>query len=148
MSIGQLSKIYKDLKENLDSCKINTAKSFGVNKTDLFSEWIHGLSIIRNICAHHGRLWNKSIPVNMFSWNKTQPINNFLSKSLITNYPSNPNKLYAPICCIQYLLDIIEPSNNFRDKLKTLFQKHPFVDEKNMGFPRNWDREQFWNKVF
>lgn len=45
---------------------------------------------------------------------------------------------------ITYLLDIINPNNTFRDKLRDLFVEYPNIDVVAMGFPRNWQNEPFW----
>ncbi|WP_420846979.1 Abi family protein [Methanolapillus ohkumae] len=33
---------------------------FGIPSLNILENWFHGISIIRNICAHHGRLWNRT----------------------------------------------------------------------------------------
>ncbi|WNY23980.1 hypothetical protein MmiHf6_13050 [Methanimicrococcus hongohii] len=136
MSMGQLSSLYKNLNDTKKG-KIDIAKTFGLNKSILFSSWIHGISIVRNICAHHGRLWNKSIPVNFINLNE-------MKNQFIMIIPANQNKIYVPICCIQYLLNIIEPQNDFKIKLKNLLLKYPSIDLDAMGFPNGWDKEMFW----
>ena len=141
ISFGQLSLLYKNLDDSKGP-KINIAKHFGLNTTHLLGKWIHGIHIIRNICAHHGRLWNRSIPVEMLIQNE---ISKDLQNSFIKIMPSSPNRIYASICSIQYLLDIIESNNTFRNELKELMNKLPANQKGNMGFVKNWDKDQFWN---
>lgn len=53
ISFGSLSKLYSMLKTEEQKNVIQKLK--GINN-NLFKNWLHALSIIRNICAHHSRL--------------------------------------------------------------------------------------------
>ena len=55
MSLGQLSKWMGNLKLRTDRSAI--AKPYGLDESVLVS-LAHHLTYVRNICAHHGRLWN------------------------------------------------------------------------------------------
>ena len=144
ISFGQLSHLYKDLDDSKGP-KINIAKYFGLNATNLMSEWIHAIHIVRNICAHHGRLWNKPISVDVLDPAK---ISKDVLFPFVTKIPVDKHRyrLYSSICCIQYLLDRIEPENNFREGLKNLMQQRPANLKGDMGFVKNWDKENFWSK--
>jgi len=67
-SFGSLSFVYNNLKPGRDKRVI--AKYFGLNERTMES-WLHTIIYVRNICAHHGRLWNRdysiapSIPVSL-----------------------------------------------------------------------------------
>lgn len=140
MSFGQVLSLYQNLDDS-KKCKIDIAKYFGLMKTKDLIQWMRAFRIIRNICAHHGRLWNKSIPANVWL-NPQNMLNPF-----ITIYPQNPNrnKIYASICCIQYLLNIIEPANTFGSDLKIIMQQKSQNESKAMGFPTGWENEVFWS---
>lgn len=58
-SFGSLSKLYGNLKPAVQSKDIIAAEFKTVNHTYLAS-WLQSIAQIRNICAHHGRLWNKN----------------------------------------------------------------------------------------
>lgn len=62
ISLGQLSMWYNNLKNRPDRQAI--AKVYGLDESVLVS-LAHHLTYIRNICAHHGRLWNKQVTVKM-----------------------------------------------------------------------------------
>lgn len=62
ISLGQLSKWLGNLKLRADRQAI--AKPFGLDEKVLVS-LAHHLTYVRNICAHHGRLWNKQFTVTM-----------------------------------------------------------------------------------
>ena len=58
--------------------------------------------------------------------------------------PVAKDRIYFNICMIKFFLDIISPTNDFKNKLLTLFGKFPQIDLKAMGFPTGWDREPLW----
>jgi abortive infection bacteriophage resistance protein len=57
LSLGTLSKLFENLRISPE--KKAVAAHFGLNAFVLES-WMHTLSHVRNICAHHGRLWNRN----------------------------------------------------------------------------------------
>jgi len=59
-SIGLLSKIFSNLKK--EKCKDKITFHFGLKGVDILTNWMHCFSVIRNICAHHGRIWNRRLP--------------------------------------------------------------------------------------
>lgn len=59
-SFGALSKMLKYVKEPM--CR-EVAKTYDIQPKVLES-WVHSLSVLRNICAHHGRLWNRMFGVS------------------------------------------------------------------------------------
>jgi abortive infection bacteriophage resistance protein len=59
-SFGSLSFVYSNLKPGRD--KRTIANYFGLNERT-FESWIHSIIYVRNICAHHGRLWNRDYSI-------------------------------------------------------------------------------------
>ena len=53
---SELSKICQNLNSRSDRTDI--AKAFNVKNDNVFCSWLHTLNYVRNICAHHARLWN------------------------------------------------------------------------------------------
>ena len=55
------------------------------------------------------------------------------------------NKLFAYLCCIKYILDIVSPDNDFLANLQALIsQGGPLLSLKDMGFPDNWKHLGVW----
>lgn len=59
LSLGTVSLIYKYLKLEL---KKEVASRFLVDYKILQS-WLHSLSYLRNLCAHHSRIWNRNFTI-------------------------------------------------------------------------------------
>lgn len=139
-SFGSLSKLYGNLKPTVKAKDIIAAEFKTVNHTYLPS-WLLSIAQIRNICAHHGRLWNKNLP--------GRP--NLLPKPpapWLNNVPpvNEHHMLYIHICCMKYLLDVVSPEHHCKERVSDLFQKYPNVDLKALGFPVNWHEEPLWQK--
>ncbi|WP_338103232.1 Abi family protein [Methanolapillus millepedarum] len=137
VSFGTLSLVFKYLHMNQSKQKIMVHFDFNSKDDDILKGWIHNLSIIRNICAHYGRLWDRELPIAV-KFPQNSP------RLFIKNTAVNPKKLYASICCIQYLLNSINQGNEFKIEFQELLRKYPSINTKKMGFPKRWAHENFW----
>lgn len=135
LSLGGICHIYKNLKDN--SLKKKIAKAFGLQPI-IFESWILTLAGLRNICCHHGRLWNRIL--------KLRPtIPNKINHKWIANAATiDVQRVYFRLCIIKYLLISVSPNNSFKEKLIALLSKYPSVDIAAMGFPANWQDESLW----
>lgn len=132
-SFGTLSMLFKLLKPNLTRRAI--ANFYGVSDS-VFESWLHSIVYVRNICAHHSRLWNKTLRIQPLFPKKT--VHAFISS------PVRSNRIYYVLCIINYFLKSLNLSADFTLKLKTLLSAYPNVDIAAMGFPKGWDKEIFW----
>lgn len=139
ISFGTLSRLYELLVK--DDNKKEVAKQFGLQKIDIMENWLHALSILRNCCAHHSRLWNRRFTVRiLLPYNTASP---FIDRTTIPTIKQN--KLFAYLCCIKYILDIISPDNDFQRNLLSLIDNAGnLLNLKEMGFPDNWKYLGVW----
>jgi len=134
-SFSLLSIMFQNLKKGPE--KLAVTHYFGLRDVSILENWMHCFSNIRNICAHHGRLWNRRLTAHIKL--PTHPVYPFLQNKNILVY-----KLYVALCCMQYVLNIINPESTFKEKLKELMNKCPMAQEKEMGFSKNWLNEPLW----
>lgn len=137
-SFGALSKLYGNLKNTVKSKDAIAVEYGAVNHTYLPS-WLQTIAQIRNYCAHHSRLWNKNLP----------GAPKLLSKPPYAWVGDVPNqnefqKLYIHLCLMKYLLNMIQPENQFAEKLNSIFEKYPNVDPNALGMKPNWTEEALW----
>lgn len=135
VSLGLLSKFYQNLRFNQSKKEI--ARHFGLPEPRVFQSWIRSITYVRNICAHHSRLWNRILTNRPSIIRKP-------SRLWISDKSPNNEKLYYFLCCLWYLLREINPETSFVEKLKSLFEKYPKVSKSAMGFPAKWESEAFW----
>jgi abortive infection bacteriophage resistance protein len=138
-SFGGLSKLYGNLKPTVKSKDTIAAEFKTVNHTYLPS-WLQSIAQIRNICAHHGRLWNKNLPGRPHLLSKPPA-------PWLENVPpaSEHHMLYIHACCMKYLLDVVSPGHHYKEKLLSLLEKYPNVDIKALGFNVHWSKEPLWS---
>jgi abortive infection bacteriophage resistance protein len=136
-SFGALSRLYSNLKQGKPRKDI--AGAFGLPDRVLES-WLHSLVYIRNMCAHHARLWNRQIGIKPLFPRHTKDM------WIDTNGLSN-RRMYYIFSIVLYLLNAVNPNNTFKQKLENLFLKYPNVDRKAMGFPANWRDEPLWTET-
>jgi abortive infection bacteriophage resistance protein len=144
-SFGTLSNLYSNLQPGLD--KRDIANYFGVDDST-FQSWLHSFTYVRNVCAHHSRLWNKQMSISpQVPLTPTYP---FISITTVPNRISgqppmlNNNKVYFLLCILIYLLNTINPNHTFKQKLYILLKKYPMIHLPAMGFPQGWENEEIW----
>ncbi len=89
LTFGETSNTYQCLE---GSIRTTIAVQFGVQSDDVFTDWVKCLVDLRNICAHHDRLFNRSF--------QKQP-----STLIRAHIPTAPRmKLKAILECLDYML--------------------------------------------
>lgn len=135
-SMGLLSRYYRNIK--MCPPKKDIATHFGLPSPYILESWMQSMSYVRNICAHHGRLWNRTLTSS-----PTLPRNT--SKQWLNDMTFPPNKLYAFLCCLVYLRKIVNPKSAFAIRIEKLLNKYPDINTNSMGFHYNWKAEPIWN---
>ncbi len=134
MTIGMLLTFYKGTESDI---KKVVALEYGVDEKVLKS-WIGCLNSVRNICAHHARLWNKtlgykpSLPNKDPLWNSTIKV--------------DTEKIFCVILILKYLLNIIAPQSSWPSRLENLFQQYQYlpINKEQMGIPIDWKSHPIW----
>lgn len=136
ISFGSLSKLFMLLQESEQNQVI--AKMGNINKV-VFFKWFKALSSVRNACAHHSRLWNKTLGVGF-----EVPRNKSSFKPLV----NSTKKIFFALSVIEYILTCIgEDEIDFKERIKNLLQKYRNVDIKAMGFVQNWEELEIWKDL-
>lgn len=130
VSFGTLSKLYKALQPEQ---KRKITDGLGLPQK-VFDSWFHTLVYVRNVCAHHSRIWNKMLAIKPEVPRKIE-----LFK------PLNNKKIFFVLSMIEFILEKIDDDEFIlKDELRTLLMQHPEVPVNNMGFPDNWEELEIW----
>lgn len=129
ITFGALSRLYSGLR--LDLRKL-VARRFGYDETVLVS-WCRTLTTLRNMCAHHNRLWNATLVVD-------QPKQ---AKALAADL-TPPDTLYARAVLLAALLRVVAPASDWRQRLAALLARYSGVNPAAMGFPAGWEARPVW----
>ena len=135
VSFGAISRLFSNAKPG--KSKRLVADFFGLDDRT-FSSWLHGFVYVRNVCAHHSRLWNRIMRIQPMIPNK--PKHQWLNNLSIPN-----DRTYYILSMIIYLLKSINESNSILKDLKALLNTYPNIDCGAMGFPIGWEDEPLWN---
>lgn len=135
ISIGSLSRLYKGL-DNKD--KLPIASYFNIPHKRL-ADWLHPITYIRNVCAHHSRLWNRELSIRpdvVKDPNWHPPLT-----------PRNDRIFYI----LLILKELLSASGNGHDWVAKMNQLlTPIVElpkwQLAMGFPQNWQAHPVWSK--
>jgi abortive infection bacteriophage resistance protein len=133
-SFGTLSMLYKNLKPSRE--KRDIANHFGLSDT-VMEAWLHSIVYLRNICAHHTRLWNRAMSIRPQM--PQTPRKQWLHNNRIRN-----NRTYFMLSMIRFLLQTVNPTTSFSQNVKNLLNNYPNVDIRAMDFPIDWDKEPLW----
>lgn len=132
MSFGTVSLLYKTALA--PRIKKSIAADFGV--PDLFlASWLHTLSYVRNVCAHHKRLWNRELAI--------KPKIPTRSRTWGYAVPSNA-RLYSVLVVLRHMLQVVSPRCHWRTRLFALFDEHPSVPLNAMHIPADWRAHPIW----
>ena len=134
-SFGTLSMMYRWLKAG--HARRQVARFYGLSDT-VMESWLHSIVYVRNICAHHSRLWNRQLSINaMVPRRTTLP---FISMH------SNTKKVFYILSIILYFMQTINPNTTFTKRFKALLNKYQKIDITAMGFPSDWKNIPLWNQ--
>ena len=136
LSFGSLSKWFSNTKEN--NIKAPIAKNLGFPKINLLDSVLHALTNVRNICAHHGRLWNRKFTTQI-------PFIKQLKNELVVEHGNQTSrKLYNYLVIIIHIMHHINNGSSWRDRVKEHI-KTCNLGVIEMGFPNNWENSSIWN---
>lgn len=135
LTFGKLASIYENMKDN--ATKKDVAQCFGTLPVFLES-WLKSLNFIRNVCAHHGRLWNRRLPLK-----PKLPTRQKLRFLNLAAEDTN-QKLYGILSCMVFMGQHFQGHFTLKNDLKSLFDAYPEIPVEAMGFPPSWRTEPIW----
>lgn len=123
--------------------KVDMAANYGVSDPIAFGTWIRCLNDVRNICAHHSRLWNRPL-INQPT---ILPKESIPLLSHIIGSPHSQKRLYTALAITKYLLRTIHPQSTwglFLQEHMSTFPTHPSISIQQSGFPIDWLEKDLW----
>lgn len=136
LTIGTWSKMFKHIKNQ--RAKDLIARPFGYDAV-LIDSWMHSMTYVRNLCAHHARIWNRTFTITPTRYNPAKHI--WREPDSKGNYTT---KLYTVAGVIHLFLKKVSPESNWTDRLFEFIATHPHIPIEKMGFPPGWASDAFW----
>lgn len=134
MDFGTMLRLYKGASVVIRN---RIAHKVGVSARVLES-WLVTLNTVRNICAHHGRLWNRGLG--------TRPIIPTIKKypEWHKPFPIRYDNLLGIFTILSFLLERVAPDTSWRTKLFQLLDTRSQDELNRMGFIEGWKTSPLW----
>lgn len=140
-SFGSISKLYENMKRADQRAVSNR---YGLQPRDLDS-WLHALVYLRNVCAHHARLWDKSMSITPIipPGRRWDPVRN-----------ARNNSLYVAAMILNWMLThgtvpkhaSMVWRTDFTQAIDQLAHRFPQFSPLT-GFPINWQDQPIWQSL-
>lgn len=139
---GQLSKFFSGMQFKDQRF---VARHYGLPDGQFLVSWLRSLNFLRNVAAHHARLWNRNVV-----YRPLFPETRFLHQNLqhLVGDDRAQTRPYALLCILRYLLRIVAPHIEWHQELRSLmrtFPSTPLVNVRHGGFPHGWEDQPLWN---
>lgn len=134
MTFGMLFTFFRGTESEI---KRSVASMYGVS-AEVLESWLHCLNQVRNICAHHGRLWNKVLGIKPAiprrnkhpQWYDPVEIKN--------------DRLFSVLTLLRYLIAFVAPLSRWPNRVEKLLTDYSDIPLGSMGFPENWKDSPIW----
>jgi len=138
---GLLSKFYSGMAYKHQEA---VAQKFGVNQPGVMVSWLRTLNFVRNVVAHHCRLWNRNIIDQ-----PKRPARAQIADFDALGATWDPARLYSALCIVSFLLRTCSPGSTWPNRLATHMAGFPVIalpgiNPSDMGCPNGWQAHPFW----
>jgi abortive infection bacteriophage resistance protein len=139
MTIGHAARIFQFM--TVDH-KRQVARKFG-SPPEAFEDWLYRFQEVRNIAAHHSRLWNIKFQTALTVPGFVHP--EFRSKLAV----GSQIRFYSTAVVMFYCLQKVARRTSWHWGLHALLDSKSLTPDsidvrRAMGFPTSWDKSQFW----
>jgi abortive infection bacteriophage resistance protein len=138
LTFGLLSRFYENIKRNKDCKQISTTYSMS---PETLESLLQHCAYIRNLCAHHSRLWNRRFTITL-QLPRSSP------RAVLPNLnPAQDRLIYNTLVLLTHMLGVIEPASTWSRRLvgQLLLLDSRFLP--HMGFPNDWQHRPLWRDL-
>lgn len=116
---------------SLNDCAVQ----FGFTSYDSLMTNLKCILGLRNISAHHSRIWNRNLQAPSAIGKK------------ITLKPTMANRLYSSLVMLRIMCKSQGIDDGIKDFFNNLIASHPIFYEQrhSMGFPEDWSTDPLWD---
>lgn len=137
MTASDQRAIAESLGVRIDMAALSRNQQRKAKERSPLARWMEQLTIVRNVCAHHGRLWNKSFTPAPTAALRTQA-------GFVQLPPGQSERVFGALTVMAQLLRTTSPDTTWPDKVVRLldeeFLPNPLVTPSALGVPAGWAR--------
>jgi len=137
MSFGNVSTLYSIIRHDRDKKRI--ALTYGLSIGD-FGSLLHHIAYVRNLCAHHSRLWNRRFTITV-SLPKKHP-----APVVASLNPPEDRRIYNTLVLLAHVMNTVQPGNRWAAHVRQLIENQAFPVANHMGFPHDWQARPIWKQ--
>ena len=134
MTFGQMLTMFRHCGKHVQR---DIGANFKISGTVLRS-WLFTLNYIRNLCAHHARLWNRELAIKPIlpdarhdaRWHSPQVVPN--------------NRIFVVLTLLRFALKHTAPQSQWHRRMFELFDEYPEIPLLPMGIPADWRNHPLW----
>ena len=142
LSFGDVTTYYEGL---LPELKEKISNTYGISPGP-FVGWLRTLRRLRNICAHHGRIWNRKLNTRIsYTFDKVEGLKD-LWDCVVPNRETPYTTVYTALSLCAWLIRVIRPESKWTSRVKELLADYPEVPLVAMGFPADWQKFALWKE--
>jgi abortive infection bacteriophage resistance protein len=142
LELGHLGRLYSGLNSSLAT---EIAAAYGAPSKKVMVSWISSLNYVRNVSAHHARLFNrKLVSAPARSSHDQVPLLGHLKD---VDSAKAVFGVYNALAVMAYLLRSIEPDSDWAARVMELIGSFPesgCVTIESMGIPDGWSTLELW----
>jgi abortive infection bacteriophage resistance protein len=124
VTLGMWSRTFSILRDPLDQKAISA--KFGITQVEVFTSWLHTLTVLRNMAAHHDRFLGCKLGVSPTNYKKRG-----------IKFADNKS-VYAALTMIHILLDAIGFNGAFKQRIADIETRYGSGLFQTLGFPHDW----------
>lgn len=150
LTFKEVSRLFSALRHTKDTQRLS--QYFGWPNTVLRS-WFRSLSDLRNLCAHHNRVWNREFGSFPLTPRKTPKKWAFIPNGVTANQADPQShiqpqrRFYMQWVVIESFMRVVSPNSEWSQRLLQLLDEYPQISRRHMGFPDGWEQQDFWLPV-
>lgn len=134
LEFGAMFALYRGASNDTRKC---ISRTFFI-EPKVMDSWLVALNTVRNICCHHGRLWNRTLGTrpalprqkNDARWHEPFAI--------------RADKPIAVLTILSHMLTTVTPDSTWAEEMTRLLETRPESDLSKMGFAEGWRKSPFW----
>ncbi|MDR2429419.1 MAG: Abi family protein [Puniceicoccales bacterium] len=123
----------------------SVSRHYGVEEPHLFASWLRSFNYVRNVCAHHSRLWNRNIVEQPRLVTKhPDPLLRHLTERGVK---APGSRVYATLALATFVLRRMNYRGSWGGDAVQLLEKFPSCESLSpgmMGIPNGWRAFPLW----
>jgi abortive infection bacteriophage resistance protein len=146
LDFGAMSYLFQGLQSadrNEVAARLGVLDSQGAGNGAALANWLRVLNYVRNVCAHHSRLWNRNLVDQLAPTHlRSIPDLQHLTRHDVTHF-----RVYSTLCVTAFLLSSLGHDSGWAQQTRTLVSgEFPACGRelRELGFPAGWAAERPW----